>query len=77
MEYNSVGEGLQNTCSLDENEFKRCYDELISKFKKRYGEASMGMHGPDEIPAFEEGRKCLEAILIFCEANPEGCVSTG
>ncbi|GBN29821.1 hypothetical protein AVEN_129082-1 [Araneus ventricosus] len=77
LDYDLVGLGLENICSIDDKEFKRCSDEFLSHFKKRYAEAAIGLHGPDESPAFEKGRACLEAIVSFCESNPDGCMSTG
>ncbi|GBO08731.1 hypothetical protein AVEN_130644-1 [Araneus ventricosus] len=74
LEYGVDGLGLQNVCSIDDKEFKRCSDEFLSHFKKRYAEAAIGLHGPDESPAFEKGRACLEAIVSFCESNPDGCM---
>ncbi|CAL1281194.1 unnamed protein product [Larinioides sclopetarius] len=54
LDYDGPGEGLRSLCSTEDKEFERCYNELLSHFKKRY--------------------MCLEAIVSFCEANPEGCM---
>ncbi|GBN60781.1 hypothetical protein AVEN_118110-1 [Araneus ventricosus] len=40
----------------------------------RSREAAAGMHGPDESPGFAKARKCLEAILAFCESTPDMCM---
>ncbi|GBO04137.1 hypothetical protein AVEN_53006-1 [Araneus ventricosus] len=77
FEYEDISNRMQDSCSIDDKEFKPCYDEIYSHYKKRYTEIVTGMHGQDEGGAFEKARACLEAIVNFCESDPDGCVSVG
>ncbi|KAF8787130.1 uncharacterized protein LOC129972702 [Argiope bruennichi] len=77
FEYGKIIEGLQNICSHDSSKLKTCFDENNSKLMQRYKEVAMGMHGPEENPAFEKARTCLEAILAFCQSSPDMCMSVG
>ncbi|CAL1281189.1 unnamed protein product [Larinioides sclopetarius] len=77
IEYGQITEGMKKVCTLENNQFKPCFDEANSKLMKHYKEVATGMHGPEESPAFEKARKCIEAIVSFCESTPDMCMSVG
>ncbi|XP_055942833.1 uncharacterized protein LOC129972646 [Argiope bruennichi] len=77
LEYDEVQEDIDKICTLDREELRPCFNEFNNKATRRIIEASSGMHGPYESPAFERARKCSEAIVAFCQSTPDMCMSIG
>ncbi|GBM84207.1 hypothetical protein AVEN_94413-1 [Araneus ventricosus] len=65
FDYEHITEGLKNVCSVVADEFKPCYDDAVSHYKKRYSEVVIGMHGPVESLSYEKARVCLGSLSCW------------